>query len=159
VGIFETRAQAVVAVDHLWHAGFAQEDVGLAAPGEPVRVAHTPTGEAELIAARGAVGWAVAGGAVGAVAGALVAGLIPGIGPVIAGGLLGSVVTGAAAGAAAGTFAGPFLALGFSDTDARKMAGGVRAGHTVVVVRTDDRIAEAERILRECAAFDVTPCL
>src|SRR5262249_52466360 len=75
VGVFDTRAQAEVAVDNLWHAGFPPEDVGIAGPGEQPHVAETCSGATENVAARGAVTGAIAGGTVGAVAGALIAGL------------------------------------------------------------------------------------
>ena len=110
VAVFDQYPQAKVAVDRLWHAGFAHTEVGIAGPGEKMHEAQTAEGEVEDTAAKGAVTGAIAGGGVGAVAGALATGLIPGVGPVVAGGLLLGLITGAAAGAAGGTFIGPFVA-------------------------------------------------
>jgi hypothetical protein len=155
VGVFETRAQAEVAVDSLWHAGFAHGDIGLASPGKPAHLARTPEGEVEHVAASGAVVGAAAGGALGAVAGAIATAFIPGIGPVVAGGMLVGVLTGTATGAAVGTFAGPFIAMGFSEDDAQKYEHQVARGHTLVVVRAEDRHDEAVGILREAGAEEV----
>lgn len=155
VGVFDEYAQAKVAVDRLWHAGFAHEEVGIAGPGEPVREAQTAEGKVEDTAARGAVTGAIAGGGVGAVAGALATGLIPGIGPVVAGGLLLGIITGAAAGAAGGTFLGPFIALGFTEEEARYYEKEFHAGRTIVTVRADARVADAVTILRGCGAHDI----
>lgn len=55
VAVFETRAQAEAAIDDLWHAGFAHDQIGLAGPGESVNEAHTVTGKVEKEAADGAV--------------------------------------------------------------------------------------------------------
>lgn len=156
LGVFASRAQAEVAVDSLWHAGFAHDDIGLASPGDTkVQVAHTPEGEVEDVAAAGAVTGAAAGGAFGAVAGALATALIPGIGPVLAGGILVGALTGGAAGAAIGTFAGPFIAMGFSEDEAEAYAHQVKAGRTLVVVRAAGRLEEAEQIMNEAGAIEV----
>jgi hypothetical protein len=135
--VFETRCQAGGAIDTLWHAGFQRDQIGMAAPGMPTEEATTPTGEMEKSGARGAVAGSLTGGTVGAILGGLAAGLIPGIGQVLAGGVLAGVVTGAAAGAAGGTYLGPFFALGFSEDDARAYEQHLRAGRTIVTVKTD----------------------
>lgn len=155
VGVFATRAQAEVAVDSLWHEGFAHDDVGLASPGEPAHTARTPEGEVERVAATGALTGAAAGGAFGAVAGALATALVPGIGPVLAGGLLVGALTGGAAGAAVGTFAGPFIAMGFTEDQARNYEHQVKRGHTLVVVRAGDRHDQVVHILKEEGAEEV----
>jgi hypothetical protein len=155
VGVFPTRAQAEVAVSSLWHEGFPHNDVGLASPGEPARTAHTPEGEREGVAAAGAVTGAAAGGAFGAVAGALATALVPGVGPVLAGGLLVGALTGGAAGAALGTFAGPFIAMGFTEDEARNYEHQVKRGHTLVVVQAGERHDEVVQILHEAGAEEV----
>jgi hypothetical protein len=155
VGLFETRAHAEVAVDCLWHAGFAHEAIGLASPGEPAKLARTPEGDVEDVAAAGAVSGAAAGGAVGAVAGALATALVPGIEPIVAGGLLLGVITGGAAGAAVGTFAGPFIAMGFSKAQVHDYEHQVKLGRTLVVVRADGRQDEVVNILTESGAVEV----
>ena len=147
IGIFSNRDKAEAAVDQLWHAGFRKEQIGLAAPGEDLHRATTPTEGVEEKAADGAVVGAVSGSAVGAVAGALIAATVPGIGPVLAGGLLAGLISGAAAGAALGTFAGPFVAMGFSEMQAKRYATALRTGRTVVIARVPDRADKALMIL------------
>jgi hypothetical protein len=117
-------------------------------PGGQEREATTATEKTEENAAGGAVTGAAAGGALGAVVGALVAAFIPGVGPVLAGGILTGLVFGGAAGAAVGSYLGPFVALGFSEDDARHYDEALKAGRTVVTVRAEDRAADAVTILR-----------
>lgn len=136
VGFFATKAQAESATDELWHSGFHHDQVGMAAPGGEVHEATTRTEAMEEKAADGTTRGAVAGGLLGTAAGAAVAALVPGVGPLLAGGLL---AAGAAAGAAVGTFAGPFVAMGFSDAEARRLGNEVKGGRTVLVVRPSDR--------------------
>jgi hypothetical protein len=133
VAVFDTQGQAEGAIDALWHAGFAKNHIGMAAPGKPMQQASTATEDLEERAADGAIAGAVTGGALGAVAGAAVVSVIPGIGPVLAMGLLLGLTTGAAL----GTFAGPFLALGLSKEHAATYQADLKAGRTIVVVRTD----------------------
>jgi len=146
--VFENRGKAESAIDNLWHAGFQHDQVGILMPGGRVAEATTATEGAEENAAEGAVAGAAAGGAIGAVAGALATTFIPGIGPVLAGGLLTGIVLGGAAGAAAGSYLGPFVALGFSEDQARHYHDELKAGRTIVTVRTEDRAADAVAILR-----------
>jgi hypothetical protein len=152
VGVFEDRGRAEKAIDELHHAGFAEPDVGLVTR-QGVTEARTATGVLEENAGTGAAAGAVAGGAVGVLAGvgAVVAGLIPGVGPVLAAGILAGVI-GGAAGAALGTFAGPFIALGFSEDEARRYERALGEGRTVVVVSAPGRTAEARAILERNGA-------
>jgi hypothetical protein len=142
VAVFERRAQADGAIDELWHAGFAKEQIGLAAPGEPTRQASTATEALEETAASGAAAGAVTGSALGGVLGTLAVAAIPGLGPVLVGGLLGM-----AAGAALGSFAGPFVALGLSDETVKRYHADLAGGRSIVVLHTD-RPEEALTILR-----------
>jgi hypothetical protein len=145
---FATRAQAEAAVDALWHAGFREDEIGMAAPGRGLVEADTSTGPLERKAADGAVTGALTGGAAGTLVGALVVGLVPGIGTVLAGGLLAGIVLGAAAGAAAGCYLGPFLALEFSADEARHFHHELEVGRTIVVVKAGDHSPEVVIILR-----------
>jgi hypothetical protein len=147
VGVLENRGRAEEAIDQLHHAGFGEHDVGFVTR-EGVTEARTATGVLEENAGTGAAAGAVAGGAVGALAGigVVAAGLIPGVGPVLAAGILAAVI-GGAAGAALGTFAGPFIALGFSEDEARRHEQAIGEGRTVVVVRAPGGVAEAQAIL------------
>jgi hypothetical protein len=147
VRAFKTRGEAERALDSLRHAGFPEEKLGIAGPGELVGPDPSPTARLEHEAEDGAVAGTVAGSTIGAVAGALATALIPGIGPVAAGGLLLGIVSGAAAGAAAGAFAGPFIKLGFSEHEAAHYAHQIKQGRTLVTVQAEGRALEAAEIL------------
>jgi hypothetical protein len=146
--VFDDRGKAESAIDNLWHAGFRHDQVGVLMPSGRVAEATTATEKTEENAASGAVTGAATGGAIGAVAGALATAFIPGIGPVLAGGILTGAVLGGAAGAAAGSYLGPFVALGFSKDEAERYHGELKAGRTIVLVRPEDRAADAVTILR-----------
>jgi hypothetical protein len=152
--VFDTRGQAEAAIDELWHMGFSHHQVGILTPGGHEVEATTRMEPAEERAASGAVTGAVAGGAVGVVAGALAAGLIPGIGPVLAGGMLTAIILGGAAGAAVGTYLGPFVALGFSEAEARHYGEALKSGRTIVTVKAGDRTPEAVAILHGHGGYD-----
>ncbi len=154
IGVFHDWGWAEKAIDELHHRGFTDEQMGLVRPGGEVTPVHTATGVLEENAGEGAVRGAVTGGAVGAVAGALATGLIPGVGPVIAGGLLLGILGGAATGAAVGTFAGPFIALGFTEDEARHYQNEVHAGRTLLAVQAGDRQEEVREVFRRYNATE-----
>lgn len=153
--VFDTRGQAESAIDHLWHYGFAHDQVGIVTPGGKIQEATTATEVAEDRAGNGAVVGAATGATVGALAGALAVGLIPGIGPVLAGGLLTGIALGGTAGAAVGTFFGPFVSLGFSEEEAHGFEHEVKSGKTVVMVKTTERQGEALTILHTHGGHDI----
>lgn len=155
VAVYRTRGQAEAAIDQLWHAGFAKDQVGILIPGEGVHQATTETEHTEDVGAQGAVTGAAAGTIVGTVAGALAMVLIPGLGPVLTGGILMGIIAGAATGAAAGSFAGPFLAMGFSEEDVHRYQTDLRSGRTVVVVQADGNRDRAVMILRSHDPVDL----
>jgi hypothetical protein len=134
--VFPSHGQAEKAIDSLRHLGIPEENLRLAAPGEPLKQDDSPTAKLEKRAETGAVAGAATGGVVGAVAGAAVASLVPAIGPVIGAGVLGGILGGAAAGAAAGAYVGPFVNLRLSKEDARHYESEYRAGRTLVAVDT-----------------------
>lgn len=144
VGFFSTKAQAESATDELWHAGFRHDQIGMAVPGGQLREATTGSAPMEEKAAAGTTKGAVTGGVLGAAAGITAAALVPGVGPILAGALLIGGAVGAATGAAVGTFAGPFLAMGFSEEEARHLGDEIKGGRTVLVVRPDD-LGQAEK--------------
>jgi hypothetical protein len=146
VAIFTTRAQAEGAIDELWYAGFAKNQIGLASHEQSLHQGTTATEGLEEKAADGAVAGAVTGTALGALAGAVAVAVIPGIGQIFSAGLLLSIATGAAAGAALGGFAGPFLAMGLSKEIVRQYEADFRAGRSIVLVQTN-RPEEALAIL------------
>ena len=149
VAVFDDRGHAEGAIDELWHRGFRHDQIGILVPGQGEQVAQTRTGPVEDNAARGTTTGAVAGGALGAILGAIVVGAIPGVGPVLAGGLLTGIVTGAAAGAAVGVYLGPFLAMGFSEHEARYYADQLKTGRTLVVVHAHGREDEARMVMHK----------
>jgi hypothetical protein len=155
IGSFKDTKHAVRAIDALFAAGFRNEQVGLVSK-EWAGEQAVPPDDVELQekAGEGAVAGAATGAGLGAVAGALGAGLVPGVGPVLAGGLLTVVLGGTALGAAAGTFLGPFVALGLSEEEAQRHTREVEAGHTVVLVQTEDRQEEARTLLLGHGAYD-----
>ena len=144
---FDTRGEAEKALDSLRHAGFPEQDLGIAGPGEPMGPDPSPIARLERSAEKGAAAGAVAGSTVGAVAGGLVVAFIPGIGPVAAGGILLGILSGAAAGGAAGALAGPFLQLGFTEKEADHYAHHIIEGRTLVSVQAGERALEASEIL------------
>ena len=154
LGIFDDQGHALKAIQELRHAGFQEDQLGLAARHWVADAPELAQVEMQHSAGDGAITGAAVGGGLGAVAGAVAASVIPGVGPVLAGGLLIGALGGAALGAAVGTFAGPFVALGLSEHDAQHYAQHVEAGRTVVMVRTDDRKEEARDILVRCGAYD-----
>jgi len=148
---FPTHEQAEAAIEELWHSGFAHEDIGIAGPNEPVRTAQTVGGALDEAGGHGAAVGAATGGVAGAVVGGLVAALVPGIGMVLTGGLLAGVILASATGAAAGGYLGPFVALGLSSDEAKHFSGELKAGRTIVVVKTEQRAPEALEILHRHA--------
>src|SRR5918911_1753854 len=158
VGVFHNRDDAERAVDELHRAGFRDDQIGFAARGGETMeggrtIAEGGTGEAGEGAAKGALG----GGILGGILGALATGLIPGIGPVIAGGLLAGILGGAAIGAAGGGLLGALTgSMGVPEEEARYYDQEFQSGRTIVTVRADGRYDEAQRILREYDAYDVT---
>jgi hypothetical protein len=146
--VFQDRGHAESVIDELWRVGIPQDQVGILSPTTgDVREATNATEHYETSAAQGAETGAIAGAVLGTVAGALATVFIPGIGAVLAGGLLSGIVLGGAAGAAAGTFLGPFVALGFTEEEARHYEQELKAGKTVVVVRADDRADKVRQII------------
>lgn len=153
VGAFQNRGQAQAAVDALRAAGFADEDIGIAARDDvPPRPGVEPAGNRlEDMAAAGAA----AGGTLGALAGALATGLIPGIGQVIAAGLLAGILGGTVLGAATGSMIGALIGLGMPEEAARYYDREFLAGRVIVAVRAAGRSAEAADFLRRAGAYSV----
>jgi hypothetical protein len=153
IAVFEDLEHAESAIDELRHAGFQEDQVGMATPGGSLHSASTPISRREERAASGAATGSAAGGVAGAVGGALAAALIPGIGPIMAGGFLAGIlvgtVGGAAAGAALGGWIGPFVALGIPEQDAQRYGRDLQAGRTIVIIKPEERREEAERIVRD----------
>jgi uncharacterized protein (TIGR02271 family) len=159
VGVFRDRGRAEEAVDELHRAGFRDDQIGFAA-----REGEAPEGSGQISEGReggeageGAAKGAVGGGIIGGILGALATGLIPGIGPVIAGGLLAGILGGVAIGAAGGGLLGALTgSMGVPEEEARYYDQEFQSGRTIVTVKADGRYDEAQRILRDYDAYDVT---
>lgn len=154
VGVFQDQAHAAEAIRALLAAGFAHEQLALLAREWQGDLPPNVRVDLQNAAAEGATVGAVTGSGLGAAVGLVGASLVPGVAPFLWGGLLLGVVSGAVAGATAGGFLGPFIAMEMSDAEARRHAGHIEAGRTVVVVRAPDRQEEARTILLKYGAYD-----
>jgi hypothetical protein len=76
------------------------------------------------------------------------------VAPILAGHALLSAIGGGLAGAGGGTFAGPFIAMGFTEAEAKAHAQHLEQGRTLVLVHDPDRKEEARSILVENGAYD-----
>jgi hypothetical protein len=164
-GIFNTQAEAEVAVEALRTAGVAEDRVSLLTPGTTQgQLDDVPTTETEQPGMGKAVG-GVVGGALG-VAGGLQLGaaaaslLVPGVGPVLAAGLIGAALLGAggaATGAAAGGALEDSMARGLPHDELFVYEDALRRGRSVVLVVADDEVTEgiARDLFAEAGAESV----
>ena len=179
--LFDSRAQAVSAVEDLESEGVEPSTISLVANDRhdlnadgksSLDTAHghdhdhghdqDHRHDDDNDTAEGAGKGAATGGLIGGGAG-LLAGLgmlaIPGLGPVVAAGWLASTAVGALVGAAAGGATGGILGAlkdaGHSDDEANVYSEGVRRGGTLVRVRTDEsHLAEIRAILDHHGGVD-----
>jgi hypothetical protein len=153
VGIFEDQEHARKAIEALKEAGFRDAQIGVASREWSRQLQDVPMDQ-QHVAERGAVAGALVGGGLGAAVGLMGAMLIPGAAPVVAGTALLSALGGGLAGAGGGVFAGPFIALGFSEHEARKHGRHVEEGKTALLVHAPNRQEEARAIMVEQGAYD-----
>ena len=147
VGVFAQRSDAQRAVSALRQAGFGEHEIGMISQNKDGAVT-THDGDGNNAAEGAAVG-AATGVGVGALwALGIAAGVLPAIGPAIAGGLFASILTSAAGGAAVGGLIGALVGLGIPEEEAEFYESEVKAGRTIVTVKTDKRRDEAMHILR-----------
>jgi hypothetical protein len=156
-GLFETYAEARVAIHRLEDAGIRTADISLVAnnadgiyPGDASPVGKDATAGAEVGALLGGAGGLLVG--LGVLA-------IPGVGPVLAGGWLFATVIGAVAGAGLGAATGSLIGVltdaGIPKSDAHVYAEGVRRGGALVSARVGEAEAQtAARLLAEAGAKD-----
>ena len=163
IGLFDRYEDAERAVDTLLSRGFGKDEIGVMARDDIVqdyRKRSTVTAaEVGGDAGTGAVGGALLGGFGGLLAG-MAALLIPGIGPAITAGTLASALglplVGAGVGAMAGGVIGALVNMGVPEEHAHVYAEGVKRGGVLVTVRTsDERVDEAQEILRTANTVDV----
>ncbi|MBS7586329.1 hypothetical protein [Ancylobacter defluvii] len=168
-GLFDNYDDALTAVNKLQALGIDRASISIVANNSgdwygQRAVDRDDNGHASKGAGEGAGTGAGIGAVLGG-AGGLLAGLgvmaIPGVGPVVAAGWLAATglgaVAGAAAGGAVGGLVGAMTSAGVPERDAHLYAEGVRRGGTVVSAKVDDdQVAEAQAILDEEAAVDLT---
>jgi hypothetical protein len=161
VGVFNTRAQAQLAVDNLRLAGFSDKqiamvmhrDAGPEATDLDAAKAAQVSGESK--AGEGAAIGAATGGILGGALGVATA-LIPGVGPVLSIGTLAATIFGAAAGATGGGVVGALVGLDFPEEHARFYERELKAGRVLVGVKADERDGEAAAIIYRCGGYDAT---
>lgn len=152
-GIFNTRADAERATEHLRSIGIDDKRISLLTPDttdEQIEAA-VPTSDTEQPGMGAAMGGTVGGAmgiAGGATMGAAAASLfVPGVGPVIAAGIIGAALLGAggaAAGAVAGDAVEDSLTAGLPHDELYVYEDALRKGHSVVIaVAADDAQGEA----------------
>jgi uncharacterized protein (TIGR02271 family) len=156
VGLFDDRERARQAIEALKDAGFRGDDISLLMPdrGEARDLAEETGTKAGAGAATGAVTGGILGGIGGFLVG-IVALAIPGVGPFIAAGALATTLGGAAVGAGVGAIAGALIGMGIPEEEAKYYEQEVRGGRTLVAVRADGRVDEADDLLHRYGAYDV----
>jgi hypothetical protein len=160
IGVFARGSDAQAAVRDLRSAGFAEEDIGVAARDLERSTAEGTrrvAGEGESQAEEGAVTGGAGGGGLGALGGlGFRAGLWPPIGPAIAGGTLAAILSSAAAGAAAAGIAGALIGAGIPEDEASYYESEFQAGRTIFSVRANGRYDEAMSVLARHGAYDLS---
>lgn len=151
VGVFQNRDQVQCAQDALHSAGFSDDQIGIAMRNDQGTTAESHGTKA----AEGAAGGVVAGGIIGGVLGAAASLLVPGVGPVLAGGILAATLAGAATGAVAGGLLGTLMGLGVPEEEAKYYDEEFRNGRIIMTTKAGNRFADAQRILRNCGAYDM----
>ena len=163
-GIFQTREDAMRAVENLRGLGLSDENLSLLSPGatEPQGEPDVPTSDTEQPGMGNALGGLV-GGAMGAAGGmtlgaAAASLLVPGVGPIMAAGIVGAALFGAG-GAAAGMAAGGALedtiAHGLPHDELFVYEDALRQGRTVVIAQVeDDDQAEGARAALDAAGAE-----
>lgn len=150
VGLFPDRASAEQAISDLKEAGFDPRHMGIVMRDrEETRAIASDQG---VSSTAGAVTGSAIGGAAGAILAATGAFVIPGIGPFISGGVLATAL----AGGAAGWLIGGLLGLGIPREEAEYYQGRVEQGSTLLSVDGSGRESEAQRIMLNNGAEDLS---
>jgi uncharacterized protein (TIGR02271 family) len=151
VGLFEATQGAQEAVDELLRAGFRKDQIDFATHAGDAPHLGSAMAEPRSSARAGATTGAVMGGLLGGLLGALAGGL-DSLGPVIVDGLVVGTLGGIAVGAVAGGLLGALVSMAVPEDEVRYADQEHQAGPATVAVRADDRLQEAEAILRRCGA-------
>jgi len=150
VGVFNSRQEALRAVDELKRAGFKDDQISLVGKNQDGDVKT----EGSHVGAGAATGAVVGAGAAGLVSLGMTFGVIPVIGPVLALGPLAAALITAAGGAAAGGLVGGLIGLGIPEHEAKYYEGEVNAGRYLVTVHSAGRYDEAWTILHRLGAYN-----
>ena len=156
--IFRDRVHAEAGVSSLLQAGFRQEDISvlLAQNAGTKDFAHEKHTKAPEGAAAGAGAGAVVGGALGLLAG-LGSLAIPGLGIFLAAGPIMGALAGAGSVGVAGGIVGAIIGLGVPEFEAKRYAGLIKDGRTLLSVHCEDRdrVSRAKEVLKTAGAHDV----
>jgi uncharacterized membrane protein len=161
VAVFDSMDDAQNVVRELENAGFSREDISVVAHKDTSGQAQTDTGATAPITDTTAhvASDAGIGAALGGIGGLLLsfAGLaIPGVGPVLAIGPIVAALSGAGIGALAGGIVGALTEAGIPEEEAHQYAEGLRRGHVLVTVRTDEvRADRARDVMDAQGAVDI----
>ncbi len=143
VGVFQTEAAAINAIEKLKTLGYDDNDISVLAKQRDKldRIADLTDTTVDGDAADGVVGGAVAGGVLGGI-GALLLELgvfaIPGIGPFLAAGPIAVTVAGIVAGGALGGIVGALVDMGVDEVDAKEYETYLNRGDILVLVDNKD---------------------
>ena len=147
VGVYDTEAEAIRAVEDLKAKGYRADDISVI--GRNRKDIETITDETGTKAGEGAAAGAATGGAIGGLAG-LLAGVgalaIPGIGPILAAGPIAATLTGAAVGAGTGGLAGALIGMGIPEDEANRYDSYVKEGKILVLVDRDPNHLDRETL-------------
>lgn len=150
VGLFQDRASAEQAISDLKEAGFDPNRMGIVLRDR--QETREVASEQGINSTTGAVTGSAIGGTAGAILAATGAFVIPGIGPFISGGILATAL----AGGAAGWLIGGLVGLGIPREEAEYYQGRVEQGSTLLSVDAAGREAEAQRIMLNNGAEDLS---
>lgn len=143
VGVFQTEAAAIQAIERLKANGYTDAEISVLARQRDKldRIAELTDTTVDEGVVDGAVGGAVTGGVLGGLGGLLVElGVlaIPGVGPFLASGPIAATLAGVLAGGAIGGVVGALVDLGISEVDAKEYETYLDRGDILVLVDDKD---------------------
>lgn len=143
VGVFQTEAAAIQAIERLKASGYTESEISVLARQKDKldRISDLTDMDVDDSAVDGAVGGAVTGGVLGGI-GALLVELgvlaIPGVGPFLAAGPIAVTLAGIVAGGAVGGVVGALVDLGVNEVDAKEYETYLNRGDILVLVDDKD---------------------